>query len=384
MKNSKQDDLPRMPKKWVGCDLEADYFKDDRKNSRKERKLASAKDRSKYKKTDRDKRQKNKELHQNIKLAKEDLLRGRVLSITPQGIMVEHEDAIYACSMRGLLKKEKTQFKNLVTVGDLVLFQRTDAQEGLIAHVEERYSVLSRADNLSRRQEQLIAANIDQVLITVSVVNPPLKPFLVDRYIIAARKGGMEPVIVVNKIDLLDHPTTPATEKELYKDFLHAYKAAQIHVIPVSIVNEQGLDQLKSIMKNKASVFSGQSGVGKSSLINAITGLNFKVGKVVEKTKKGSHTTTTAKLIPLEFGGWCIDTPGIKSFGLWDLNKEEVEQYFPEIEEIGQQCKFPNCSHTHEKECAVHAAVENEKLSPLRFASYQYLLEALSQEHLRR
>ncbi len=383
MKNDHENHA-RMPKKWVPCDIEAEYFKDDRKTSRMERKRASAKDRSKYKKTDRDKWQKTKEIHQNIKLTKEELLKGRVLSITPQGFAVEHEHEVYICSIRGLLKKEKTQFKNLITVGDFVLFQKTDGKEGLIAHVEARHSVLSRADNLSRRQEQLIAANIDQVLITVSVVNPPIKPFLVDRYIIASRKGNMEPIIVVNKIDLLENKGVNPLEKSLYDQFIEAYKIAGVPVISVSVFTGQGLDSLRQVMKDKASVFSGQSGVGKSSLINAITNYELKIGDVVEKTKKGAHTTTTAQLLPLDFGGWCIDTPGIKSFGIWDLKKDEVEQYFSEIYETGHQCKFPDCSHTHENDCAVLAAVEKGDISPLRFSSYQYLLEALDQEHLRR
>lgn len=381
MKNRHDDESP-MPKKWVPCEIEAEYFKDDRKTSRMERKMASAKDRSKYKKTDREKHQKSKELHQNIKLSKEELLKGRVLSITPQGFVVEYEGENYVCSLRGLLKKEKTQFKNLITVGDFVLFQKKDNKEGLIAHVEPRHSTLSRADNLSRRQEQLIAANIDQVLITVSVVNPEIKPFLVDRYIIAARKGNMEPVVLVNKVDLLAEATSE--EKELFYLFIEAYKIAGLPVIPISVISGEGLEALRQVMKDKASVFSGQSGVGKSSLINAITNYDLKTGKIVEKTKKGSHTTTTAQLLPLEFGGWCIDTPGIKSFGIWDLKKEEVEQYFSEIFERGHQCKFPDCSHTHENDCAVLAAVERGEISPLRFASYQSLLEALSQEHLRR
>ncbi len=384
MKNYNKDEEPRMPQKWVPCDLEAEYYKDDRKNSRMERKRASAKDRSKYKKTDREKWQKSKDLHQNIKLAKEDLLKGRVLSITPQGFVVEHENATYVCSLRGLLKKEKTQFKNLISVGDFVLFQKSEGDEGLIAHVEPRHSVLSRADNLSRRQEQLIAANIDQVLITVSVVNPPIKPFLVDRYIIASLKGNMEPIIVVNKIDLLNDPLTDPAEKEMYKEFVNAYKIAGIKLRAVSVISGEGLDALRLIMKDKASVFSGQSGVGKSSLINAITGLDLKIGKVVDKTKKGAHTTTTTQLLPLNFGGWCIDTPGIKSFGVWDLKKEELEQYFKEIFEMGHRCKFPDCSHSHESDCAVLAAVEQGIISPLRFASYQYLLDDLSQEHQRR
>lgn len=274
------------PKQWVGCDIEEHYFGDDRKSGKQDRKLAQAKDRSKYKKTDQDK------LKQKVqKATKEHLLRGRVLSIVPEGILVDHEGHALMCSLRGVLKKEKSQFKNLVTVGDFVLYEAISATEGLIEYVEPRHSTLSRADNISRRKEQLIAANIDQVLITVSVVEPPLKPFLADRYIIAARKGGMEPVIVVNKIDLLEEEEgeNPAigSERELLDEFVKAYTAVDVPVILVSTVTGVGIEDLKAAMKGKASVFSGQSGVGKSSLINAMTGMRLEVREVVDKTKKG-------------------------------------------------------------------------------------------------
>ena len=124
--------------------------------------------------------------------------------------------------------------------------------------------------------------------------------------------------------------------------------------------------------------------MGKSSLINAVTGKDLRTGEIVSKTQKGSHTTTTAQLIPLEFGGWCIDTPGIKSFGVWDLKREEIEEYFPEIHQCGLDCKFPDCRHLNETDCAVMKAVEEEKISALRYESYQILIESLSQEHLRR
>ncbi len=371
------------PKQWVGCDIEEQYFGDDRKSGKQDRKLAQAKDRSKYKKTDQDK------LKQKVqKATKEHLLRGRVLSIVPEGILVDHEGHALMCSLRGVLKKEKSQFKNLVTVGDFVLYEAISATEGLIEYVEPRHSTLSRADNISRRKEQLIAANIDQVLITVSVVEPPLKPFLADRYIIAARKGGMEPVIVVNKIDLLEEEEgeNPAigSERELLDEFVKAYTAVDVPVILVSTVTGVGIEDLKAAMKGKASVFSGQSGVGKSSLINAMTGMRLEVREVVDKTKKGAHTTTTAKLLPLEFGGWCIDTPGIKSFGVWDLQKNEIEQYFPEIFAHGRGCKYPDCSHQQEVGCAVLIAVEKGQISPLRYGSYLALMDSVSQEYLRR
>lgn len=368
--------------------FEPEDFFQTKKEGRQQRKIAKAKDRSKYKKTDREKFQKPEDLHKNIKMNKEELSKGRVLSIGSQGILVDSDQQIYQCFLRGLLKYEKGEEKNLVVVGDLVLFKKINQKEGHIVHVEPRQSLLARADNLSRRKQQLIAANIDQVLITVSIVNPPLKPFLVDRYIIAAYKGGMEPIIILNKIDLLEDSTFDSVlrlkEKELLEEFLRAYQQAGIKVVTLSVEKKVNIDLLKQVMKNKVSVFSGQSGVGKSSLINEITGLNLRIGDIVEKTKKGSHTTTMAHLIPLDFGGWCIDTPGIKSFGVWNLKRDEVESYFSEIHEIGSGCKFPDCMHRHEKQCAVLKAIEEGKISPLRYDSYQSLMDTIQEEHVRR
>lgn len=375
----------QLPRKWVGCSVESDYFGDERKQGRAERKMASAKDRSKYKKTDQRKqaKQEQKDIAEN-----QDLEIGRVLSIASQGIVVESKGELLTCTLRGALKKDKTLLKNLVVVGDFVRFSRSSEREGFIAQVEPRRTVLSRADNLSRRKEQLIAANIDQVMITASVVSPELKPSLIDRYIIAAQKGGMDPVILVNKIDLLtapgQDPVIQEADREMYNELIKAYRAVNIPVIAMSTQTGEGIDALKECMKGKSSVFSGQSGVGKSSLINAITGKSLRIGEMVGKTNKGSHTTTTAHLIPLDFGGWCIDTPGIKSFGVWDLDKEEIKNYFPEIFDCGLECRFPDCHHLHETGCAVIDAVEKEKISWLRYESYQMLMQSISEDYYRR
>lgn len=372
-----------MSRRWVGCDIEEHYFGDDRKETKHERKMAIANDRSQYKKSDQD--QLKKQPVKPSKASSEGLFKGRVLSIVPEGIIVDHEGQRISCSLRGALKKIKGQYKNLVTVGDFVFYQKADG-DGTIVQIEPRRTILSRADNLSRRKEQLIAANIDQVLITSSVVEPSLKPFLVDRYIIAARKGGMNPIIVINKIDLLKDENNPqaSIENEIFEEMKTGYASAGIPFIAVSTLTGEGIEDLKAAMKEKASVFAGQSGVGKSSLINAAVGVELKVGDVVKRTKKGTHTTTTAQLLPLEGGGWCIDTPGIKSFGVWDLKKDEVVQYFSEIFAYGRECHFQDCTHTHETGCAVHLAVENEQISLLRYESYLALIGTLSQEHLRR
>jgi ribosome biogenesis GTPase / thiamine phosphate phosphatase len=360
-------------------EIEEEFFDGERKKKKNERKALEFSDRSKFKKTDHDKWISQRK---SVEARSEDtdLLRGRVLSINPQEIRVAFEDKIIICQLRGLLKKEKSQEKNLVTVGDFVRFRLISSAEGSIQKVEERKSVLARADNLSRRKQQLIAANIDQVLITLSVVSPPMKPFLADRYVIAADKGGMKPVILINKIDLLDGEEERALLEEMKKGYL----AAGIPVIPLSCITGEGMDALKEVMKDKASVFSGQSGVGKSSLINQITGLDLRIGETVDKTNKGSHTTTTAQLIPLSFGGFCIDTPGIRSFGVWDLSRQEVEAYFDEIHELGSGCKFPDCHHLHETKCAVKDAVEAGTLSSVRYLSYLSLLETIDLGHVRR
>lgn len=385
----KEDDHNPKSRRWIRCLVEEEFMGEDRKAGKIERKMAKAKDRSKYKKTDQDKYLKSVEKDQKTRIDKQDWLEGRVLSIIPQGIIVDWQGHQVSCVLKGLMKKDRTHAKNLVAVGDIVLFEKTAENEGIISHVKPRRTILSRADNLSRRKEQLIAVNIDQVIITVSVMNPPLKCSIIDRYIIATRKGGMEPLIVINKIDLLDNQADYESdilemERAFYDEAVKAYAAAGAPLIPVSIFKKNGLEELKRAMSNKTSVFSGPSGVGKSSLINVITGLDLRVGDVVERTKKGSHTTTTTQLIPLEFGGWCVDTPGIKSFGVWDLKKEEVEGYFQEIHEYGLRCKFSDCTHSHEEDCAVKQALEEDKLSFIRYESYQALKQSAGEQHVRR
>ena len=268
--------------------------------------------------------------------------------------------------------------------------QIIDETHAVITQVMPRSSILSRADNLSRKKQQLIATNVDQVFITASVCSPKLKPLLVDRYIIAAQKGNICPIILINKVDLLDNPPDRLSlesieeEKKLYEEFVHIYQSLNFLVIPLSIITQEGINVLKTQMQNKTSVFSGQSGVGKSSLINLVTGLCFATRQVVKRTGKGSHTTTQARMIPLEGGGYCIDTPGIQSFGIWDIDKKTLSSYFSEIFTISSECQFPNCTHREEPNCAVKKAVEIGEISTLRFDSYCALMSSLSKKHQNR
>ena len=369
-----------MPEKDNDHYEEHDYFT-DRKMYRLEKKLASKLDRSKYKKTDQ-KKKRSEDIFEEPKIGQRT---GLVLYVKPQEIVVESEGVEFTCTLRGILKKEKTHHKNLVTVGDRVVFDDHGGHRGAIVQVQERKTVLSRAEHLEQHKEQLIAANIDQVFITVSVVDPLLRVPIIDRYVIAAIKGNIAPIIVCNKIDLLqkDDPSTEQ-QKQIMDECLRIYPPMGIPFIPVSCETKENLDLLIHYMKNKISVFSGQSGTGKSSLINETAGFSLKVGETVQSSKKGAHTTSFAQLLKLPFGGFIVDTPGIKSFGIWNIEKEELKSLFVDIAEAGHACRFLDCYHKGEAGCAIPEAIEKGDLSLLRYESYLNILSSIEEEHFRR
>lgn len=365
-----------MSKNDTHLNYEEEYFFHEHKESRKARKELSSKDRSKYKKTDQDKL---KNVQRSDEASKAALHRGRVIEITPEAAVISTGDKEYACSLKGVFKKEKTNQKNLIAVGDFVLFELSNSVQGVIVEIEPRYSILSRADNLRRNKEQLLAVNIDQLFIITSIIMPILKPSLIDRYIIAAKQGNITPIIVINKIDLLKNPPSDLDpvhfeeELNLYHNFVQNYKALDIPIIEASCHTGEGLDTIQSMMRGKTSVFSGQSGVGKTTLINRLLGTELRTADVVVKTYKGAHTTTSAKLLPLKDSGFCIDTPGIRSFGLWKLEPADIQHYFSEFQSFASKCKYPNCQHIHEPDCAVKNAVEDGLISLMRYDSYHTL-----------
>lgn len=356
---------------------EKELYGETQKAFRKERKLASKADRSKHKFTD--KKQRSKE---EAEVQPDGLELGKVLLIRSSDVhvLINNEERI--CTLRGFLKKEKEHKKNLLVVGDNVLVQLGAQDQGMIWSVLPRRSVLSRQDNLDRIREQLIAANVDKLFITSSVISPVLRVTVIDRYLIAAERGNITPILILNKVDLL--PTATEEDKEHFDFVKNLYESLGIKTISASILTGEGLEAIKNEMMDSVSVFAGQSGTGKSSIINAIAHLDLKTAPNVLKTKKGAHTTTFAQLIELPFGGFCVDTPGIKSFGLWELQANEVASYFPEIAEAAASCAYRDCTHRGEEGCALPDALDNGHVSEERFKSYCFLRQSLEDEHLRR
>jgi ribosome biogenesis GTPase len=288
-------------------------------------------------------------------------LPGRVLRVHGLWSVVETEDGRqFRCAVRRLLRTLATDERNIVATGDRVWFRPALQDEGLIERVEPRHGLLTRA---SRGREHVLVANVDQVVIVVALAEPDLKPHLIDRYLASAGQGGIAPIICLNKADLVE----PAPFQRL----VGLYSQLGIPTLLTSATTGQGIDWLRERLKNRQTVFSGQSGVGKSSLLNAIQpGLGLAVREVSEATQKGRHTTTTAQLLKLEFGGWVVDTPGIRQFQLWDIMPEEVEGFFPEFRPYVPLCAYPDCTHTHEDRCAIKTAVVRRQISEHRYTSY--------------
>ncbi len=290
---------------------------------------------------------------------------GRVLGIHGLTSDVLGDDGRrYDCATRQLLKSMSTDQRHVVAVGDRVMVRAVSESEGMIERVEPRRGVISRQ---SRGRQHVLVANVDQLLIISSAAEPALKPNLIDRFLVVAEGAEIQPIVCINKVDLVD----PAD----LQPFIGVYGQMGYPVLLLSATSGVGIDRLKRMLHGKASVLAGQSGVGKSSLLNAIEpGLELRVSEVSADNQKGRHTTTSAKLIPLtKTDGFMVDTPGIRQMRLWDVIPEEVGGYYRDIRPYVDGCQFPDCSHLHELDCAVKHAVADGKIDVRRYESYCHL-----------
>jgi ribosome biogenesis GTPase len=291
----------------------------------------------------------------------ETCLSGRVLKVHGLASTVRTSDGReFECSVRGLLKSLATDLQNVVVTGDHVIIRPAAESQAVIVRVEPRTGVICRT---SRKRQQILVANVDQVVIVTSAAEPTLKPHLVDRYLVSAESTKLQPIICINKVDLVD----PAELQPV----VGVWGQMGYRVVLLSAAQGWNVERMRQLLIGRDSVVTGQSGVGKSSLLNAIEpGLELKVSAVSDESEKGRHTTTYSELIPLSGGGHIVDTPGIRQFQLWDVIPEEVAGFFRDIRPYVSDCQFPDCTHTHEQNCAVKAAVAMFKIDVRRYESY--------------
>ncbi len=318
----------------------------------------------------------------DVRVDEANLTHGRVLSVHGRQSKVQADDGrLYACAVRQVLKSLATDQRGVVVAGDRVWFriearQGNDGQagrradevitaDGMIERVQPRHGIISRT---SRNKQHVIAANVDALLIIASAAEPGIKPTLIDRMLLTATQHDIEPVVVINKIDLVDPLRLQA--------LIGVYASLGFRVLPTSATTGQNIDYLRAFLKNRQTALAGQSGVGKSSLLNSIEpNLALAVSTVSVENQKGRHTTTASKLIPLASGGAVFDTPGIRQFQLWDIEATEVAGLMPDLRPYVSGCRYPDCLHLHEDDCMVKDAVADGRIDARRYDAYCHLLE---------
>lgn len=302
-------------------------------------------------------------------------MKGTVYKSTGSWYTVKAENGVFfECRIKGKFRIDGIKSTNPIAVGDKVYFdveKKGDETVGIIHTIDERENyIIRRSVNLSK-QTHIIAANIDIAFLLITLNNPPTFTTFIDRFLVTAEAYSIESVLLFNKID------TYSEEELLEIKFLAAlYRKIGYTCIGISAKTGKNLDKVEALMKNKVSMFSGHSGVGKSTVINKIEpSLNIKTSEISDQHQQGQHTTTFAEMYDLSFGAQIIDTPGIKGFGVVEMDKEELGDYFPEFFALKQDCKFNNCLHIEEPQCAVKQALEEEQVAWSRYKSYLQIIE---------
>jgi len=294
------------------------------------------------------------------------LNKGIVIKTTGSWHKVKDGNRIILCTMRGKLREKDIRNTNPVAVGDMVQYEPDNDGYGIISKIEPRRNyIIRRSSNLSK-ETHIIASNVDQALLMITLSMPETPLEFIDRFLLSAEAYHIPVVIVINKTDLL-----AGSSADELRSIVLTYGYAGYTCLEISVKEKTGIDKLVGLMKHKTNLLAGNSGVGKSSLINLICpGIHLKIMDISASHKTGKHATTYAEMIPLPFGGSVIDTPGIRGFGIIDIEKNEIGLYFTDIFRISQDCSFYNCTHIHEPGCAVRKAVENGSLARSRYQSY--------------
>ncbi|MFD2542389.1 ribosome small subunit-dependent GTPase A [Lacinutrix gracilariae] len=309
-------------------------------------------------------------------------MKGLVYKSTGSWYTVKTENGkTYECRIKGKFRLKGIKSTNPIAVGDHVDFEletKNDTETGVINYIHDRKNYIVRKSVNLSKQTHVIASNIDQVFLLVTINNPPTFTSFIDRFLVTAEAYSIKTILLFNKIDVYDKETLDEV-----RYLAHVYRSIGYECIGISATTGKNVEKVKSMMQDKVSMFAGHSGVGKSTLVNAIEpNLDLKTKEISTQHSQGQHTTTFAEMFDLSFNAKIIDTPGIKGFGIVDMEKEEVSDYFPEFFALKQDCKFNNCLHIEEPKCAIKKAVENDEIAYSRYRSYVSIIEG-EDEHYR-
>ncbi|MCL4123818.1 UNVERIFIED_CONTAM: hypothetical protein GTU68_064748 [Idotea baltica] len=289
--------------------------------------------------------------------------------------------ATYPCRIKGKFRLQGIKSTNPIAVGDVVDFdldeENNEEPVGVIKNIHDRKNYIVRKSVNLSKQTHVIASNIDQVFLLITIDNPPTFTSFIDRFLVTAEAYSIKTILLFNKIDTYNQESLDEV-----KFLAHTYRKIGYECMGISATTGKNVDKVKSMMNGKVSMFAGHSGVGKSTLVNAIEPqLDLKTKAISTQHLQGQHTTTFAEMFDLSFDAKIIDTPGIKGFGIVDMDKEEVSDYFPEFFELKQDCKFNNCLHVEEPKCAVKDALDKDEIAYSRYKSYISILEGEDEQY---